>query len=245
MNVSECAHCGRPGPMHASLLRGGRTFPLCHPDDGLDCYRLVTVYSEPIGARKPGRELDGAPDPSRPSPNAGILMPTYVEHFGPYAVGGPLPPSATGRLGIIPSNGCCPIPPSVAGKLGHESDLLARLNAAGPRPSAADYEALADSYEAEPPRADEVVERQSPALVAIVQGAIFDELDRQWEAGEIDGAGYWNREEWGTLDGEPRWTKVAEAAVSAVMSHIRGTPDEIVARIVSQTIEGANRDGDR
>lgn len=236
MNVSECAHCGRPGPMHASLLRGGRTFPLCHPDDGLDCYRLVTVYGEPIGARKPGRELEHALDPSNPRD-----MPVYAERFAP---GGPLPPTATGRLGIIPSNGCCPIPPSAAGKLGHESDLLARLNAAGPRPSAADYEALADSYEADPPRADEVVERQSPALVAIVQGAIFDELDRQHDAGEIDGAGYWNREEWGTLDGEPRWTKIAEAAVAAVTSHMRGTVTEIVTRLGGRTIEITNRDED-
>lgn len=227
MNVSECAHCGRPGPMHASLLRGGRTFPLCHPDDGLDCYRLVTVYGEPIGSRKPGREDHGAPDPSRP-----------------YASGGLLAPTVTGRLGV-PSNGVCAIPESVVRKLGHDSDFLARLNAAGPRPSAADYEALADSYEAEPPRADEVVERQSPALVAIVQGAIFDELDRQHEAGEIDGAGYWNREEWGTLDGEPRWTKVAEAAVAAVTSHIRGTTNEIVTRLGGRTIEITNRDGGR
>jgi hypothetical protein len=69
MNVSECAHCGRPGPMHASLMRGGRNHPLCHPNDGLDCLRLVTIYGEPIGARKPGCELDGEP----------------------YARGGPLP----------------------------------------------------------------------------------------------------------------------------------------------------------
>jgi hypothetical protein len=30
------------------MMRGGREYDLCHPDDGLDCYRLVTVYKHPI-----------------------------------------------------------------------------------------------------------------------------------------------------------------------------------------------------
>ncbi|WP_043673610.1 hypothetical protein [Nocardia vulneris] len=45
--------------------------------------------------------------------------------------------------------------------------------------------------------------------------AIFDELDRQHETGEIDGNGYWDRE-WGRVDGEPRWGKIAEAVVAVI-----------------------------
>lgn len=51
------------------------------------------------------------------------------------------------------------------------------------------------------------------------KAAILDELDRQHEAGEIEGAGYWNRDEWGTLDGEPCWDKIAEAAYLAAVAH--------------------------
>ncbi|OCB56150.1 hypothetical protein A5722_14740 [Mycobacterium vulneris] len=57
------------------------------------------------------------------------------------------------------------------------------------------------------------------------KAAIFDELDRQHEAGEIEGAGYWNRDEWGTLDGEPCWDKVAEAAYLAAVAHTPESPD--------------------
>jgi hypothetical protein len=35
-----CGHCGEPQRGYASLWG----IPLCHPDEGLDCYRLVTVY---------------------------------------------------------------------------------------------------------------------------------------------------------------------------------------------------------
>lgn len=35
-----CAHCGGPQVGFASV----NLAPLCHPDYGLDCYRLVTVY---------------------------------------------------------------------------------------------------------------------------------------------------------------------------------------------------------
>lgn len=57
------------------------------------------------------------------------------------------------------------------------------------------------------------------------KAAILDELDRQHEAGEIEGAGYWNRAEWGTLDGEPCWDKVAEAAYRAAVAHTPDSPD--------------------
>jgi hypothetical protein len=51
-------------------------------------------------------------------------------------------------------------------------------------------------------------------LVANIENTMFDELDRQHEADEIGGCGYWNREKWQTLDGEPNWTKVAEAVAA-------------------------------
>ncbi len=38
--TADCGHCGGPQRGYAAL---GDT-PLCHPDGGLDCYRLVTVY---------------------------------------------------------------------------------------------------------------------------------------------------------------------------------------------------------
>ncbi len=45
--------------------------------------------------------------------------------------------------------------------------------------------------------------------------AIFAELDRQHEAGEIGGCGHWDRE-WGCVDGEPQWGKIAEAVVAVI-----------------------------
>ena len=48
-----CGHCGRPRTGYGSV--GG--IALCHtgtlPPQGepLDCYRLVTVYREPLGSR--------------------------------------------------------------------------------------------------------------------------------------------------------------------------------------------------
>lgn len=46
-----------------------------------------------------------------------------------------------------------------------------------------------------------------------VRDAIFAELDRQNDAGEIGGAGHWDSA-WGCLDGEPNWGKIAEAVVA-------------------------------
>jgi hypothetical protein len=39
-----CAHCRRPQQGLAGVSLSGIYYPLCHPDEGLDCYRLVTVY---------------------------------------------------------------------------------------------------------------------------------------------------------------------------------------------------------
>lgn len=51
-----CAHCGRPQRGSAQVDQS----PLCHPDEPEypDCYRLVTVYHEPLGIRirPPGNE---------------------------------------------------------------------------------------------------------------------------------------------------------------------------------------------
>lgn len=47
-----CDHCGRvTGPAHGSVTAGEKTYRLCHTSDFTrpDCYRLVTVYHEPIG----------------------------------------------------------------------------------------------------------------------------------------------------------------------------------------------------
>lgn len=38
---------------------------LCHPNVGMDCYRLVTIYGETIGARNPDGALYGKPTPIR------------------------------------------------------------------------------------------------------------------------------------------------------------------------------------
>lgn len=39
-----CTHCQQPQRGFASLTLSGIEFPLCHPDTGMDCYRLVTIY---------------------------------------------------------------------------------------------------------------------------------------------------------------------------------------------------------
>lgn len=39
-----CAHCANPMRGLASMTISGKHLWLCHPDEGLDCYRLVNVY---------------------------------------------------------------------------------------------------------------------------------------------------------------------------------------------------------
>lgn len=53
--MKVCAHCGKRFKVGGSLYTGGVDYPLCHPDEGLDCYHLVTVHGEEIGSRKEGR----------------------------------------------------------------------------------------------------------------------------------------------------------------------------------------------
>lgn len=50
--MRNCDHCGREQRGYAHLYREGKNHALCHPDEGLDCYRLVTMYGEPLGIRK-------------------------------------------------------------------------------------------------------------------------------------------------------------------------------------------------
>lgn len=57
MSYKACAHCGKRFEVGGSLFRDGVDYSLCHPDEGLDCYRLVTVYGEEIGSRKDKPDL--------------------------------------------------------------------------------------------------------------------------------------------------------------------------------------------
>lgn len=51
--MKTCAHCGNQFDIGGSLYLDGVDYPVCHPDEGQDCYRLVTVYGEPVGSRMP------------------------------------------------------------------------------------------------------------------------------------------------------------------------------------------------
>lgn len=56
----HCAHCGTYRDLLGGYAQGVR---LCHPNVGMDCYRLVTVYKERVGARLQGGELRDMADP--------------------------------------------------------------------------------------------------------------------------------------------------------------------------------------
>lgn len=43
----HCTHCGNQQRGSAGMDLHGTYYPLCHPDAGMDCYRLVTVYQHP------------------------------------------------------------------------------------------------------------------------------------------------------------------------------------------------------
>ncbi len=43
-----CSHCGGVMRGSAGLSLDGVHHPLCHPDTGMDCYRLVTVFKHPV-----------------------------------------------------------------------------------------------------------------------------------------------------------------------------------------------------
>ena len=69
LNARHCHHCGRSGQTYGRLSN----HPLCHPNVGMDCYRLVTVYHEPLGARLPGAHLYGKPTPITDNPHRRLI----------------------------------------------------------------------------------------------------------------------------------------------------------------------------
>lgn len=54
-NVLRCEHCGTSRPsseMGTHWPIGGGVYYLCHPNDGRDCYHLVTTGAEPLSCPK-------------------------------------------------------------------------------------------------------------------------------------------------------------------------------------------------
>lgn len=47
-DMPTCRHCWRPQRGRASVYGE----PVCHPDQGMDCYHLVTVYGHPMPCDK-------------------------------------------------------------------------------------------------------------------------------------------------------------------------------------------------
>ena len=43
-----CSHCGARMRGSAAIIEGAKHYNLCHPDEGMDCYRLVTIYKHPV-----------------------------------------------------------------------------------------------------------------------------------------------------------------------------------------------------
>ncbi|GAT03510.1 Tat pathway signal sequence domain protein [Mycolicibacterium fortuitum subsp. acetamidolyticum] len=219
--VPQCTRCGE---LVWDTERHNRSR---HPVAGVWRYHATTSDNTEVLVRyHDGRWQGWLPSPvGRWNDDAAIpAWPGTFTPCGGYASGGVLPPGPP----PFPDPYCgYTMSPSVVRELGR--GIVARINAS----AAVQHQSVE--------RRDE---GHQAALVVAVQAAMFDELDRQHEAGEIDGAGYWNREEWGAIDGEPRWTKIAEAAVAAVTSHMRGTTTEIVTRLGGRTIEITNRDED-
>ncbi len=48
MSALACAHCAHPARGYSTV----QDSVLCHPDYGLDCYQLVTVYLHPMPCRQ-------------------------------------------------------------------------------------------------------------------------------------------------------------------------------------------------
>lgn len=40
----RCEHCSGIALGYATVTFDGKAYRVCHPDTGLDCYKLVTVY---------------------------------------------------------------------------------------------------------------------------------------------------------------------------------------------------------
>jgi hypothetical protein len=63
-----CSHCGLTQQGYASLSTDGIQYPLCHPDDGMDCYRLVTVYRHAHDGCAPCMLVAADPQSASPPP---------------------------------------------------------------------------------------------------------------------------------------------------------------------------------
>lgn len=48
MTIGECGYCLAWRGGSAAITTDSGTVYLCHPDQGQDCYRLVTVYHKPL-----------------------------------------------------------------------------------------------------------------------------------------------------------------------------------------------------
>lgn len=83
--MQTCGHCGRKANVIEAWASGVK---LCHPNTGLDCYRLVTVYGETVGDRLPGEKLDGAPNPIAAFPADEIIAALRDVHRPFFRLGG-------------------------------------------------------------------------------------------------------------------------------------------------------------
>lgn len=81
---AECALCGRFFPHFVEATVGG--MPLCHPDSGQDCYRLVTVYGRAVadGRRWGGDRWYG---PSRDDVPPIHVLTRWLDPAGEHAAG--------------------------------------------------------------------------------------------------------------------------------------------------------------
>jgi hypothetical protein len=41
----RCQHCSGIVIGHATVYFDDKSYPVCHPNTGLDCYKLVTIYN--------------------------------------------------------------------------------------------------------------------------------------------------------------------------------------------------------
>ncbi|AII28185.1 hypothetical protein VC74_gp85 [Mycobacterium phage Sparky] len=113
-------------------------------------------------------------------------------------------------------------------------DALKAMNESDPPPS----------YVAFPVSVEQFVDKVRADIAECARIAMFDELDRQRHADEISGNGYWDNE-WGQLDGEPDWEKVATSAADAVFAYLlQPATTAIIDRNRDRIVEISTRDGE-
>jgi len=60
--LTICSHCKQPLRGHGSVTSApGEVDELCHPNEGMDCYHLVTLYKHPMPCWSCIRYVAGAP----------------------------------------------------------------------------------------------------------------------------------------------------------------------------------------